>query len=180
MKKKLKTLLSVILSFSTLFSAVGCQNQGSKDVSGGQNLGTNVTRSVYTNGVHDYTAPLTDKDFIKNGRCDYTLVVPEVTTTYLRTAQQELCYFFKKATGIDLKTTTDAGLGGHSANTKYISLGETSLLKSTDIDYSYETLNFDGGKIVTKDNNIYIIGGYDTGTLFAVYTFLNITFKVNI
>ena len=180
MKKKLKTLLSVILSFSTLFSAVGCQNQGSKDVSGGQNLGTNVIRSVYTNGVHDYTAPLTDKDFIKNGRCDYTLVVPEVTTTYLRTAQQELCYFFKKATGIDLKTTTDAGLGGHSANTKYISLGETSLLKSTDIDYSYETLNFDGGKIVTKDNNIYIIGGYDTGTLFAVYTFLNITFNLEV
>ena len=40
------------------------------------------------------------------------LVVPEVTTTYLRAAQQELCYFFKKATGIDLKTTTDTGLGG--------------------------------------------------------------------
>ncbi len=175
-KRKLESLLSVLLAFGTIFSAASCGNKSLE----GQELGSNTTRLVYTDGVHDYTAPFTDQDFIKNGKCDYTLIVPEIASTYIRTAQQEFCYFFKKATGFDMKTATDAGLGGHSANTKYISLGETSLLRSTDIDYSYETLNFDGGKIVTKDSNIYIIGGFDSGTLFAVYTFLEITFNLEV
>lgn len=176
LNKKISGVLSAILTLSTLFSAAGCF----KEEENAQELDANVKRLVYTNGVHDYTAPYTDKDFIKDGKCDYTLVIPEASSSYIRKAMQEFCYFFKKATGFDMKTSSDAGLGGHSSNTKYISLGETTLLKSTDIDYSYEMLNVDGGRIVTKDSNVYIIGGFDTGTMHATYTFLKITFGLEV
>lgn len=169
-------LWSVVLVLIIALSSAAC----SCSCSGDKDDAESGDRLAYTNGVHDYTAPETDKDFIKNGKCDYTLIVPATMSTFLRTAQQEFCYFFNKATGIDIRTSNDAGLTGHSADTKYISLGETSLLKSTDIDYSYNTLNYDGGRIVTKDSNIYIIGGYDTGTLFAVYTFFGVTFNLKV
>lgn len=163
----------------SLLMAVACVGLAAcKKESKSTEKDTEVVRTSYQ-GTHVYTATETDKDFIKNGVCDYTLVLPETCSAYLRTAQNEFLHLFKMATGIDLKTTTDDKLAvkEHAPNTKYISLGETTLVKSTDIDYSLKTLDYDGGRIVTKDSNIYIVGGYDTGSLFAVYTFMRLTFN---
>lgn len=170
-KNKWFKILSFALVAVTCFGFVGCKNKTEER--------QEPERAVFTDGIHDYTATSTQKDFIKNGVCDYTIVVPEVTSDYLRVAQSEFSYLFKKATGIDLRVINDTQLPTktHQAGTKYISLGETTLLKSTDIDHSVATLSKDGGRIVTKDDNIYIVGGYDSGTMFAVYTFMRITFN---
>lgn len=176
MKKRSGRALSLALAATLCLGVVGCKNgKGPQD----EEKRKEPDRLAFTDGTHVYTAPETNKDFIRNGMCEYTVVVPEVTTNYIRTAQSEFLYFFKKASGIDLRVINDGQLTTktHSGDTKYISIGETTLLKSTDIDYSFETLNYDGGRIVTKDNNIYIVGGYDSGTLFAVYTFLRLTFN---
>ncbi|MBQ3506030.1 MAG: DUF4838 domain-containing protein [Clostridia bacterium] len=173
--KIFSTALATALAFG--ICATGCKKDEESETSQTDER-VEPTHAEFS-GTHVYTAPDTDKDFIKNGVCDYTVVVPEVASNYIRTAQSELCYFFKKATGIDLRVINDGQLTTktHSDDTKYISIGETTLLKSTDIDYSWEKLNYDGGRIVTKGNNIYIAGGYDSGTMFAVYTFLRLTFN---
>ena len=175
-KRTVWKALSLALAATFCVGVVGCKDDEEPQEEEGRK---EPTRLAFTDGTHVYTAPETDKDFIKNGTCDYTVVVPEVTSNYIRTAQSEFLYFFKKATGIDLRVINDGQLTTktHSDDTKYISIGETTLLKSTDINYSFETLNYDGGRIVTKGNNIYIVGGYDSGTMFAVYTFLRLTFN---
>lgn len=174
MKKRNFNIVSLALAAVLSFGIVACKEDETTEDEGRQE----PTRLSFS-GTHVYTAPETDKDFIKNGECDYTVVVPATTTNYIRTAQSEFLYFFKKATGIDLRVINDGQLTNqaHSPDTKYISIGETTLLRSTDIDYSRETLDYDGGRIVTKDNNIYIVGGYDSGTMFAVYTFMRLTFN---
>jgi hypothetical protein len=70
----------------------------------------------------------------------------------------------------------------HSADQHYISLGKTSLFNSligteNEIDCSNAEVTINGGKIVTVDNNIYLAGYTDRGTLNMVYTFLSITFN---
>ena len=70
----------------------------------------------------------------------------------------------------------------HTANQHYISLDETTLfhsLKGTEneITNTQQELTLNGGKIVTIDNNIYLVGYTDRGTLNMVYTFLAITFN---
>ena len=173
-KKGLIKIISLLLVGATLFATVACSKRN-KD----NNPTTTTTDKLTFSGTHVYTATETSKDFIKDGTCDYTLVVPEVATYYIRTAQTEFMYFFKKATNIDLRVVKDTSLPTqeHTQSGKYISLGETTLLKSTDINYDKKTLTADGGRIVTKDNSIYIVGGYDTGTMFAVYTFMRLTFN---
>ena len=55
---------------------------------------------------------------------------------------------------------------------KYISIGETTLLQDADITYGYDELGRDGYKIITKGDNLYLIGGADYGSLYAVYELL--------
>ena len=85
---------------------------------------------------------------------------------------------------MQLEVIIDDGLTvkTHQPDQHYISLDETTLfnsLKGTEkeIDCSLGTVTANGGKIVTVDNNIYICGFSDKGTLNLVYTFLRLTFN---
>ncbi len=171
MKKITLKILSVAMACIASLGVFGCKKDDTTEEP--------KNKTTAFEGTHIYTAPETDRYLVKDGACAYTLVVPSVSSDFLNKAKTEFLYFFKKATGISLRMVSDDQLtsGVHSAGTKYISLGETSLLRSTDIDYGTELLEADGGRIVTKDDNIYIVGGSDAGTLFAVYTFMRITFN---
>ncbi len=128
------------------------------------------------NGIHDFTAPDTDRYLIQNGVSDYTIIIPESSTNRsLGVAQKELQFFFKEATGIALPFERDNGRT-HTANGKYISIGDTSLFRSSGITLDEEQLGGEGVRIVTKDNTVYIQGGYDYALLYAVYDFLQIYF----
>ncbi|MBR2871053.1 MAG: DUF4838 domain-containing protein [Clostridia bacterium] len=140
-------------------------------------------------GQHDYTSPETeDKWLVKDGATQYKLVVPgstvEADKSLFNNYKKEFLQFFEASTNIVLQMLVDTELPvtTHSADQHYISLGKTSLLKSLDgtekaIDYSRNELTINGGKIVTVDNNIYLVGNTDRGTLNMVYTFLHITFN---
>lgn len=186
--KKTNKILSAIccvgLSIVTLFSAVGCKPNEVESAKVDE-----PTKVTYA-GTHIYTAPDTSDYLVKSGRSEFTVVVPELKTitnsdgteeivpesAAMVSAREEFICLFEKATNIKLHVIRDTGLE-HDATKKYISIGRTSLLSSSGIEINESELGSDGGRIVTKDKTIYICGGQDWGTLFAVYTFMSITFN---
>ena len=131
----------------------------------------------YTDGIHDLTAPETNGYMVENGRTEYTLLVPAKSDSSLTIAEAEFVYFFKEATGIKLNTIKEPEAGlSHTAEGKYISLGETKMLQSSGVDVKEDVIGSQGVRIVTKDKTVYITGASSTGTLNAVYTFLSIVF----
>ena len=167
-------LLSVLLSVTTLFCSLATSCKGLFDDKE-KELEEVTTYETY-NGTHIYTAPDTEEYLVKNGKTDYTLVIPAEATSMVLTARDEFIDLFKDATNIVIPCITDEGLT-HNANTKYISIGKTTLLQSAGISIEQSALGHDGHRIVTKDKNIYLCGGLDEGTLFSVYTFMKLTFN---
>ncbi|MBR2341045.1 MAG: DUF4838 domain-containing protein [Clostridia bacterium] len=174
MKKAIKL---TALSLATLsFATIGLTACDLLPGTGVETKEPEVNPEYVYNGTHIYTAPDTDEYLVKNGKTEYALVIPETTTYEEGVAVSEFTHLFKKATKIDLTVYTDDQVTDASKG-KYISLGRTTLLEDSDIKVDYNELDQDGHKIVTKDDDIYLCGGMDTGTVFAVYTFMNLTFN---
>ena len=139
-------------------------------------LGKGVqTETPTQQGTHSFEYKVTDKDFIKDGKTDYTVVIPDDASDLIKTAAQEFRYLFSTATGISIKTGVDTNLS-HNASNKYISIGETSLLETSGLEIDRKELGADGVRIVTKDNTVYLVGGSDYGSLYAVYDFMKLAF----
>ncbi len=171
--KTCKKILCFLLSLICVFSLVACKKDEVIKVKNGTvDLGL---RETY-NGTHIYTATNTNDYLVTDGRTEYKLVVPSVTNEILQRAQDEFVTLFRLATGIKINVILDTNLT-HDANNKYISLGETTISNASDVQTKKQTLTRDGGRIVTVDKSIFIYGGSDYGTLFAVYTFMSITFN---
>ncbi len=198
--KKLYKILAVALAGIALLSVLGIafcgddetsagnENNGSSspiDNSSGDTSGiidgtfdpnASATEKREFVGVHNFTAPDTDRYLVQNGTTEYKIVIPENSSNpSLGAAQKELQYFFEEATGVPLTIEKD-GNRAHTANGKYISLGDTSMFATSGITLDEEQLGGEGVRIVTKDNTIYIHGGYDYALLYAVYDFLEIYF----
>ena len=175
MKNKFfKSVLSCILAFSSLFicACTSSNNGGDGEVETLVNPG-----DITFSGTHDYTAPLTDKYVVQNGQTSYKLLIPQNAGATISTAKDEFVWLFKKATGVTLNVVAESGDMPFDENACYISLGETNFLKNSKIDMEKTRLGTDGGKIVTKGNSVFIFGGADKGTLYAVYTYMNIEFR---
>ena len=166
-------ILSLLLCAITMMTA--CIGGNDSTSQGGQ-VDINTTGVNYE-GTHIYNAEDTACDLVKNGQSEYKLVVPVERTSYLDTAKNEFVYLFQKATGVRLSVVYDDGNMTHNVNAKYISIGETGMLKSAGISYDKTELKKDGHRIETKDKTVYIVGGGDSGSLYGVYTFMQITFN---
>ena len=169
MKKILRivaSFLCVVICFS-FASCASCNRDGKE---------TGTQKATYE-GTHIYTAPETNQDFITAGTTDYMIVIPEGSDSLITTARDELTYFFKKATDITLLSTSEELLSDY-AGKKYISIGETKLLANSGLEINREKLGNDGHNVYTGDDgNIYLIGGSNYGSVYAVYTFLDVTFN---
>lgn len=163
MKLKFTTLLGTSIAVLT-FSLTSC----------GEQKNTNKYSDFV--GIHQFNAPETDKYLLKDGVCDYVVVIPNNPSQKERVAREEFCYFFKKATGIELLYYEDDELEDDT-NKHIISLGRTKYLASSGIDVSLKELKVEGLKIETKGENIYICGGADSGTVYGVYDFMKVTFN---
>ncbi|MGN1052081.1 MAG: hypothetical protein ACI4SH_01665, partial [Candidatus Scatosoma sp.] len=172
MKKNLCKTTCIILAAVSCFSFVGC---GSTDSNGdGKTIPKPEAKAAYE-GVHDFTAPETSEYLVKNGKTEYVLVADSAASGVERTAIDEFKTLFKQATGINIPEKNASGLV-HSADAKYISIGENDLFESADIELDKHTLTDEGVRIVTKEKSVYILGGGQYGTLYAVYDFMQITF----
>lgn len=169
MKKYIRIITAVtialVVSLSAMLSACG------KDT---PEKASTTERETYE-GTHIYTATETNKPFVSNGKTDYTLVIPADASDYLLQAKNEFMHLFKQATGISLNVVNDTGLT-YNDEVKYISIGKTALMERAGVKAERSELGRDGGRIVTKGNSIFICGGSDKGTLYTVYTFMQITF----
>ena len=171
MKNKfLKSTVSCLLAALSLFvcACSSSKTDGEEVVNPGD---------ISVVGTHDYTAPLTDKYVVKNGQTSYQLLIPQNAGATIVKAKDEFVWLFKKATGVTMNVVTESGDTAFEEDACYISLGETNLLKNAQIEMEKARLGTDGGKIVTKGNSVFIFGGADKGTLYAVYTYMNIEFK---
>ena len=126
-------------------------------------------------GTHCLEYTVSQNDFIKDGKTDYKIVIPDVASDLIKTAAKEFTYLLGIATGATIMTESDAERV-HNPMEKAISIGETSLLKSSGIEIDKEELGADGVRIVTKDNTVYLVGGSDYGSLYAVYDFMKLAF----
>lgn len=126
-------------------------------------------------GTHSFEYTVSNTDLMKNGATDYTVVIPDAASDLIKTAAREFQYLFGIATGVTIKMQSDANLA-HTSSGKYISIGETSLLASSGLTIDKQELGADGVRIVTKDNTVYLVGGSDYGSLYAVYDFMQLAF----
>ncbi len=161
--------LSVLTLAATMFGACGGKSDDGKV--------TPESSSKYAyNGTHVYTATDTNDYLVRNGKTEYTLVIPASYSSSLRIAKTEFIDLFEDATGIELSVVSDDAVSS-AEDGKYISLGETTLLRDSGISIDHKTLTDDGHRIVTKGDDVYLCGGTDDGTVFAVYTFMRLTFN---
>lgn len=181
MKKILSAFLASLLFVSLCFTMVGCGDNGS---SNGED--NSLKRYTYEDGVHDFTAPELDgKYIVQNGSTDYVVVVPANADSRVELAADEFKVLFKRATNIEITTIRDDSGDPvlTDENAKRISIGETSLITSMSkqeqkaFGYDQSVLEFDGVRIITKNNTVYLLGGTIYGTLYAVYDFMQICFN---
>ena len=167
-----KRIIACILS-ALCFFAVGCRGN-----SGDNGTGEEREKYRYTEGVHQLTATETTDYMVQNGKSEYKILLPNQADGNLFVAESELKYFFEEATGVKLTTVTEPEDGySHSAGGQYISIGQTKMLESADIDVDKEVLGSQGFRIVTKDKSVYLIGATTVGTLNSVYTMLELLFE---
>ncbi|MFA7435599.1 MAG: DUF4838 domain-containing protein [Bacilli bacterium] len=117
---------------------------------------------------------------VENGKTDYVIVYPKNAGKLITiTAVEELQYFFGMATGITLEAIDDESLESYSSS-KYISIGNTSLLKEANLEINYDELGFSGLKILLKNENLFLYGATNNGVLYSVYAFLQRQFDFEI
>lgn len=161
MKRVISNILSAVLLVTTFAACAPTEELRREE------------KTLYQ-GTHIYQVEDTAESFVKNGKTDYRLVVPQAKTTDLEKAQTEFCYFFQEATGIEITLVPDVDLRADGG--KYISLGETELFKSSAIEYNKQELTADGFQIITKGDDVYLLGGSDMGVIYAVYGFMDVYF----
>ena len=140
-----------------------------------------VEKVEYTDGVHDYTATETESYLVRNGTTGYNVVIPQGADELTEFAKDEFVFFFEEATGIKLSVVSETSAGlAHNPTEKYISIGNTAMLKNAGLEVDESVLGSQGARIVTKDNTVYLFGGGNQGALYAVYDFLQLVFNYEI
>ncbi len=163
--KKIIKILALLMVLVLAFS--GCtkadeQNKGNKP-------------KQQKEQVHQYNITETNDYLVKDGRSDYVVVFPAANTKkYTSLAVSELLEFFKKATGVSLKSNSDAGLTFDSTK-KYISIGDTTLKAGAGVTYDVEELGTSGTVVKTVGSSVFIVGE-SYGEINGVYAFLKAYF----
>ncbi len=168
-------LLTGVLSFSLIFSA--CKSNDEKE--NGSENGVTISKKDAVDDGNVVEVVKTNKVFATKTNSAYTVVVPEEDYNYNGSARnynllaaQEFVYFMKQALGYTFSIVSDDGLT-FDANSKYVSLGETTLFEQTDITIDEKELGSSGYVIRTVGDSIFICGALEAGSLFGVYEFLN-------
>ena len=138
-----------------------------------------ITPTVESDNIIEITE--TGKPFLSNAGSAYSIVVPAAdynyegsATNYNVLAYQELVYFINQAVGCTLTVISDSGLS-LSEDSKYVSLGETTLFQQSGIEIDKEKLGDSGYIINTVGDSIFICGAKKLGSLYGVYELLKHT-----
>lgn len=119
----------------------------------------------------------TGTNIVENGKSNYIIVVPEETDFVTNLAASELNEFLSRSSGVTLQIVTEDDYD-KKENTKYISLGETTLLDNAGIIVEKEQLGEGGYVMKSVGSCLYISGVTEdsyNGTLYGVYDWLEDT-----
>ena len=106
----------------------------------------------------------TDSWLYKGAFCPYKILLPKDASALVLRAAEELQTLFSAATGICLQAVTD----DNPIASPVLSLGKTVKAKMAGVSFADNS-----GFIVTvKGSDVFMLGGNDEGTLFAVYGFM--------
>lgn len=175
-KKIISIVLVMVLSCGMFLYGCGQQAQTdvSKDDTGNneftlENVGIDMETAIPT--LEKPTA--TDFKLVENGNSSYKIVVPKESTEFTDYAAEELQYFMKEATGVELAIVRDEEVTDADV---IISLGATSVANTEGVTVAAEdALGVSGYKIKTVGDNIFILGDAapdSEGVLYGVYDFL--------
>ena len=172
MNKKLPIIiLSAILSLTSIMTSCGNSKTNIPDEShSGEKPKPNIPENEEIN--HENEERDTEGYVLYNGMSDYKIVIPENALPMEAYAAGEFQELFAEATGVRLQITTDAET---TEEEKIFSLGRTKPFGKTGVKVDNVELRADGYKMFTKDDDVYLCGGEDTGTLYAVYEYLGRT-----
>lgn len=170
--KKIQVI--AILLMATL--AMGaCKSSDSSSSSGGGGGNTSVAdKPVYEEGTHESTVENLDGYYIKEGKSDYAIVIPQNSGSMIAFAASDMQSLILEATQVELPIITDDSLNATSAS-KIISIGQTQAYKNASVTLIDEMKNTDGYKIVSIDDDVFMCGYNDYGSMYAVYDFLYYT-----
>ncbi len=155
MRKKIVSLVALFLAIVMTCQLTGC----SSDTQEGKRL-----KSTGTN-------------IVEKGKSDYVIVVPEETDFVTNLAASELNEFLSRSSGVTLQIVTEDDFD-EKENTKFISLGETTLLDNAGIIVEKDQLGEGGYVMKSVDHCLYISGVTEdsyNGTLYGVYDWLEDT-----
>lgn len=148
---KFRRIIILLFILSMMLGVAGCEGD-----SGNADEGLFVVDGQY---------------LVNDGATEYKIVIPAASSGLLQIASSDLSRFLSEATGVSVPVVKDNEVSGEG---KFISIGQTTLLKDTQISYSFDELGQDGYKIVTVEDDLYLIGGGDYGSMYAAYELLSI------
>ncbi|MBQ6830316.1 MAG: DUF4838 domain-containing protein [Clostridia bacterium] len=126
-----------------------------------------TTAKTTTTAIKPTEEPKTDTlDLAVDGKSTYVIIRGKNSTRPERNAASELQDYIQKITGCSIPVKTD----DIAPTACEIVVGKTNREKSGD--FNRDELGTDGFIIKTADKKLYLVGGGDRGTLYAVYEFL--------
>ena len=159
MKKNILRIIASALCFTLFLPVFACGENASTSEKEDGSSSTTVVRGEY---------------LYKDGVSEYSIVIPEATTSYVEFAAQELSNNLRYATGNSIPVVKESELKNA---TRVISLGHTKLWdEKVAVDLSTLNIIDSGYYIKTVEKNIYISTPDFTsgsGVLYGVYDFLN-------
>ena len=128
----------------------------------------------YSEEIEEKTEYYSDKFVVENGLSTYYIVSPKNPMSQESIATQELNYFIKESTNVDIPIINEREV---KRTYRYISLGRTTQFANAFPDFDYSSLDnsLSNYFIATKDYCIYIVSGKNYkgyGTLYGVYDLL--------
>lgn len=160
MKKLFSKILSIIMVFIVAATCLcGCNKQ------------------PVNNDDEVVNKPAITENYIVNANSsDYKIVTSQNPTAFEEYASTELQKYINQATGVSLKIVTDNEI---TVSNKLISIGYNAIQQEK-VTVDKKALGDDGFIIKTVDDDLFLVGGASTGTLYSVYEVLEylINFKV--
>lgn len=135
-------------------------------------LGT-VALGAAPSSVTDIAAANEKADFLKNGKTEYKIVYDRDISSTEVVAVSEFQTLFYDGTGSTIETVY-ADEVTLDTNAKYICVGENDYSRAAGLKADFANLASNGYAIKTINNNVFIIGGGEWGTIWGVYDFLSL------
>ena len=163
-----KKITALIMSFLLLgsFTFTACKED---DVAS-----SSSSSSETVSDKEEEKVEFTDYGLVTNGKSDYKIVIPENATSAETLAWQELKTYFFTATGANLTVVTDNTVTW-SNDAQYLSVGKTKLLSSASVTLDQKALGENGYMLKTAGKSLFMAGGVEYGTLYAVQRFMHDT-----